>query len=322
MKRFTVVLVLVLTGCALSAPDGGEDQRAAPSHISVSGLSSGGYMAGQFHLAFADEVNGAAIVAAGPYRCAEGNLMRAIGDCIKGGAVDASRAVALATAASTGGDIATLNHLAGDRVWILHGTNDTVVARQVVDVLAESYRTLGDGQVNVKTVFDLPAGHGLPALESSIPCDQMAAPFVNDCDFDAAGDLLKFLTDRDDATPSPQGSGTLAEQQYAFSDKASLSSTVLVYTPDRCSTEQCGIHLALHGCGQSASALAEYGGYQRWADSLGLVVAFPQVQPLPGRNPFACWDWWGYTGRDYASRQAPQIRALHRIIQTQRQRLK
>src|SRR3954451_21625177 len=38
----------------------------------VSGLSSGGYMAIQFHIAFSETVRGAGIVAAGPYFCAEG----------------------------------------------------------------------------------------------------------------------------------------------------------------------------------------------------------------------------------------------------------
>ena len=37
--------------------------------ITVSGLSSGGFMASQFHLAHAEQINGAAIISAGPYDC-------------------------------------------------------------------------------------------------------------------------------------------------------------------------------------------------------------------------------------------------------------
>src|SRR3712207_6076718 len=41
----------------------------------VSGLSSGGYMALQFHVGFSEMVRGAGVVAGGPYFCAEGQLI-------------------------------------------------------------------------------------------------------------------------------------------------------------------------------------------------------------------------------------------------------
>jgi poly(3-hydroxybutyrate) depolymerase len=40
--------------------------------VTVSGISSGGYMAVQFQVAFSKLVKGAGILAAGPYDCAEG----------------------------------------------------------------------------------------------------------------------------------------------------------------------------------------------------------------------------------------------------------
>ena len=39
--------------------------------ITVSGLSSGGFMAHQFHIAFSKLVTGAGIIAGGPFRCVE-----------------------------------------------------------------------------------------------------------------------------------------------------------------------------------------------------------------------------------------------------------
>jgi hypothetical protein len=41
------------------------------NETSVSGLSSGAYMAGQFHVAHSSIVKGAGLVASGPYACAE-----------------------------------------------------------------------------------------------------------------------------------------------------------------------------------------------------------------------------------------------------------
>ncbi|HEY7670292.1 MAG TPA: poly(3-hydroxybutyrate) depolymerase, partial [Hyphomicrobium sp.] len=65
---------------AIAAPlSGCGDDRAAElpalgatlNETSVSGISAGAYMAGQFQIAHSDEVVGAGIVAGGPYGCAE-----------------------------------------------------------------------------------------------------------------------------------------------------------------------------------------------------------------------------------------------------------
>src|SRR4051812_33871663 len=49
----------------------------------VSGLSSGAFMALQFHVAFSDTVKGAGIIAGGPYDCARGQLNLALFQCMK-----------------------------------------------------------------------------------------------------------------------------------------------------------------------------------------------------------------------------------------------
>ena len=50
--------------------------------LTVSGISSGGYMAVQFQVAFSRQVRGAGIIAAGPYDCAEGSSIRALAHCM------------------------------------------------------------------------------------------------------------------------------------------------------------------------------------------------------------------------------------------------
>ena len=50
---------------------------------SVSGVSSGAYMAGQFHIAFSDRVTGAGLIAGGPYFCAEASVSTALSRCMK-----------------------------------------------------------------------------------------------------------------------------------------------------------------------------------------------------------------------------------------------
>ena len=51
-------------------------------HITVSGLSSGGYMANQMHIAYSDWITGAGILAAGPYYCAQGDITVALSQCV------------------------------------------------------------------------------------------------------------------------------------------------------------------------------------------------------------------------------------------------
>src|SRR5688572_23016232 len=51
------------------------------------------------------------------------------------------------------------------------------------------------------------------------------------------------------------------------------------------------------------------------ADSNRLVVLFPQVSANPVLNPKGCWDWWGYTGEDYLTKDAPQIAAIWKMAE-------
>src|SRR5690606_13017004 len=72
--RFVVsALAVWLAGCAESDPPLPTLQLDV-DRVSVSGISSGAYMAHQAHLAFSSTIDGAALVAGGPYGCARGDL--------------------------------------------------------------------------------------------------------------------------------------------------------------------------------------------------------------------------------------------------------
>jgi hypothetical protein len=58
------------------------------SQTSVSGVSSGGYMAVQFHVAYSSIVKGVGVIAGGPYNCAENSAWRAIRNCMNPGPSD------------------------------------------------------------------------------------------------------------------------------------------------------------------------------------------------------------------------------------------
>lgn len=322
-------MILVLACCALAAcaEVGGEplpELSIDPASVTVSGISAGGYMAVQYHVAHGEEVSGAGVLAAGPWYCAEGSMSRALGPCMKAGDVapDGEALLEQARAAAGRGQIAPIDSLAGDRVWVFHGERDATVARAVSDALVAFYRGIvGPGQLQY--VASVPAVHGFPTLDEGLACGEAGDPYLNDCDYDGAGMLLQHLY----GDLAPRGRAdprnlVAFDQRRHEAPGASLEPLGYVYVPDACRAGQrCRLHVAFHGCRQGAGfagqAFTLRAGYNEWAEANGIVVLYPQVKrslvmPL---NPQGCWDWWGYTGPNYAFRDGAQLSSVRRMVQ-------
>src|SRR4051794_11448397 len=89
------LLALAAGAAAQPAPVPLPAYNVDPAETSVSGLSSGGYMAVQFGIAYSATVRGAGVVAGGPYYCAQGDQNKATSICscafgcfMPGGATD------------------------------------------------------------------------------------------------------------------------------------------------------------------------------------------------------------------------------------------
>ena len=306
--------------------------------VTVSGISSGGYMAVQFHVAHSATVSGAAILAAGPWDCAHGTLWRAFHACMSPGnwggpPPTGEETEKRALAAARAGQIDSLEGLQADRVWLLSGGNDHTVDRKVVDSLAAFYRRrVAADALSYVTPPDL--GHAMPSLDDpqANPCPTSDPPFINHCErLDAAGDLLTHLLGPL-APKAPQPTGELRSfDQQSFTAAAGahgMGAMGYAYVPTTCRKGGCRLHVAFHGCRQSADQIgdryARLAGYNRWADTNRLVILYPQTTPRSGwstqwpptwtYNPLGCWDWWGYESVDYVSRSAPQIRAVQTMI--------
>lgn len=62
---------------------------------------------------------------------------------------------------------------------------------------------------------------------------------------------------------------------------------------------------------------ARHAGYNQWAEANNIVVVYPQAAHsyvFPS-NPQGCYDWWGYTGSDYAFKSGKQMDVVHKIQQ-------
>ncbi|MDJ0939318.1 MAG: PHB depolymerase family esterase [Woeseiaceae bacterium] len=319
MRIVCLLLATCLAACGGDEPAPVADARTFDidsSRVTVSGVSSGGYMAGQLHVAHSALFSGVGIVAAGTWYCAAGDMTKALGPCMKGGDVDPESLAAYAQQAAQSGTIDSLDNLAGAQVWLFHGANDAIIDAAVVEASGAFYTANG---ASVTIVDDVPVVHGMPALGAAAGCDEFASPFLNDCNYDAAGELLGALYG--ELEPRVEAAGKLIEIPQLGADDAEMIGNAFLYVPAACAAgETCGLHVALHGCQQSSEyvgdAFASGAGYNEWAESNRLLVLYPQVasSKLMPLNPQGCWDWWGYTDENYATRSGVQVATIKAMI--------
>lgn len=336
-----LALAAVAAGCSEQPSAGLPALEADRAQTSVSGISSGAYMAGQFEMAHAKEVVGAAIIAGGPYGCSESlyadvipgpgtallNLTKAVNGCMQNAlqAFGVPNPALLARRAERLAEQDRIDPIADvrpDRIYVFTGKNDTTVVPAIVAAAREFYVDLGVPPENILFVSDVPASHAFVTDDRGPACDHAGKPYIVDCDYDQAGALLKQIYGDLKAPAAPPTGQYLLFDQDAFTEGLSnhgMSDQGIVYVPQACrETAGCKVHIAYHGCGQNRTfvgdAFARDSGYARWADSNDIVVLFPQTAATP-LNPQGCWDWWGYTGGDYLTRKAPQITAVYRMLE-------
>lgn len=315
---------------------------AVIDQTSVSGISSGAYMAGQFQIAHSRIVVGAAIIAGGPYGCADStysdamwgpvtaflNLSKAVNGCMLDGLrmwgiPDPAGLAKRTRELAAQGRIDPVDGIVSDRIYLFSGTKDYTVVPSIVGAAALFYRDLGVPAENMQLIADVPAGHAfIVESDTANACARSTAPYVVGCHYDQAGALLAHVYG-----PLVPRAATAAGDYVVFGQDeftknladTGLSDLGVAYVPADCRTKPgCRIHIAFHGCSQNRAlvgdAFVKETGFARWADTNRLIVLFPQAE-ASALNPQGCWDWWGYTGRDYLTRKGPQIVAVHRMLE-------
>lgn len=315
MNKYVTVLTIVLFSTQAFSNDSAPAPRIDNDRITVSGISAGGQMATQLHIAYSDLFSGVGIISSGPFGCAEGTLGTAMARCM--GETQTPLPIAdLADSirnAAKENLVANPENLADDPVWLFHGTLDSTVGAEVNDATEALYANfVPAGQITY--VNDVAAGHNFPTRGYGGDCTTLQAPFVGNCDYDAAGAILQFMYASLKA-PVPDVVTELQPVTLSGASAAGLSDTAYLFIPPACSdgSQACALHLVLHGCAQSAEQVGTdfmtQSGYLPWAEANNIVLAFPQVIPSEV-NPYACWDWWGYTGEDYRWRNGKQMQVV------------
>ncbi len=300
-----------------------------PSTVSVSGLSSGGFMAVQLGIAYSSVfTRGFGVFAGGPYDCAR-NQNYAV--CMKNSTPDISRPQANMTRWS-GKKIDRLENLSERRIFMWAGTRDTIVGPNVMRMLdKELSRWYSRDKVSYR---ESEAGHTFPTDFNSPgnnACGKSIRPFVSNCGYDGAGELLKWLYGKlNSRNDDPSDRQVISfDQSYFIPDGRGMDSTGYLYVPAACAAgKPCRLHVALHGCEQSHEQVqmkfVSNSGYNRWADTNNIIILYPQARRdyllhktwssgyLP--NPAGCWDWVGWYGEDADRHGGVQIEAIVAMV--------
>jgi predicted esterase len=363
------------------------------SQTTVSGLSAGAFMAVQFQIAFSSTVAGVGVVAGGPYFCAQGpttSLIAAFnctGFFVPSPAVpDPASLLSQTKTFAQQGKIDSLKNLTKAKVYLFSGLSDKTVPSSIVDASRRYFLLAGVPVDNVEYQHDVDAGHAFITQDFGNTCSTSHSPFINKCNVDQAGAILKHLYgaltspsaqpggqliqfDQRDfvrgiaagmapfAAPTPPmtvviispPSGQTGTQGAAPTGFPGLSGTSVpglpgvgfpglpgtgfpgppgdpsmndvgyVYVPQSCQQgATCRVHIAFHGGLQTLDDIGtEYvtkTGFNNWADTNNIIVLYPQVKKTASNNLQGFWDWWGYTGADYAFKSGVQMAAVKAML--------
>lgn len=345
---------LCLGGSVLAA--GATPPQALPklridlAETTVSGISSGAYMAVQMGVVKSRLVRGVAATAGGPYMCATngdvGSSTAAVSRCMQGDPmmppattdrlVDASdgtftysfqgKAQRDVERMAKGQRIDPLGGIGRQAIWVFHGYNDGIVKLPVSQALVGWYtgrhpngRSASGmtARLPASQVFhkdDLNAGHAQISTACTgshcNPCDVQGGAFINSCPlpaqapYDAAGSALQMFYGRLTRTGTDSLGGrflSFGQQPYLklidgktpvkASDEIAMGEEGYLYVPKACEdgSTTCRLHIAFHGCMQSATDMgrvtgrrdyfARNAGVNEWADQNRIVVLYPQAMP-------------------------------------------
>ena len=315
------------------------------TRTTVSGLSSGAFMAAQLATAYSSRFVGVGVIAGGPYYCAgtypsQSLMANATTTCmtppIEAAGPDAGVSWIHANQFAEEGLIDPVSHIGKQRLYAFSGSGDRTVKTIVVDAVEKYYLKAGVPAARILYNKSSPAGHAIVTkVDTDVPCAQTSAPYINNCGFVQAHELLRHLYGAgtraaNEATPAGQLTA-FSQSDFIDSKRASMDNVAYVYVPNVCKRESCAVHVALHGCEQGASKIGDryHGGtgYNQFADTNRLIILYPQAVASAGipANPKGCWDFWGYSTATntppydpgqppFFAKGAPQMAAIVRMI--------
>lgn len=90
------------------------------------------------------------------------------------------------------GTIDPPSNLARHRIWLFSGKADSIVPQTVMNDLAAYYANYVE-QSGINYKADIDAQHAQPTDFYGNSCATLGDPYINNCGYDAAGELLKWI---------------------------------------------------------------------------------------------------------------------------------
>lgn len=319
MKAFILTFLFIFSPNAFS-----KDQLPSfnieSNAITISGISSGAFMAVQMGVAYSETFSGVGSIAGGIYGCALGQPLVATQTCMKNPeAVNVPFLVEHTKRLEKYNYIDSTKNLKRQKIYIFSSTGDNVVNMEAGEKLKEYYQAfIPENQIYLTSTPH--TAHGFPTLTNGGPCLDSALPWILNCNFDAASAILKQMYGK----LKPR-TVVKAENLYRFDQNtfggflSNLEPEGFLYVPASCKgAERCKLHVALHGCqmntGYIQDQFVKTAGYNEWAENNQIIVLYPQASKDTFTNPNGCWDWFGYTGINYTTKLGPQMSALMKMI--------
>jgi hypothetical protein len=331
LLRWAAACVLVASGAAHAAV-------ALPalnidtSQTTVSGLSSGGFMANQLGYAYSSTFKGVGVFAGGPYMCAGHSNYTA---CMYNATISVGMLSTMQADINnwSGTAIDATAKVASQKIYLFVGNSDYTVGPNPMNGVQTQYTNNGVAAANLDYIKRDSTAHTFPTdFDSSgnNACSSSASPYISNCGYDGAkAAFTKFYGALNARNNAPAAGNYIEFDQIAFTSNAGMASTGWVYVPASCAGGTvCKLHVALHGCLQNYATIGDKfiknTGYTRWADTNNIIVLFPQTRvdntshstSASGSlaNANGCWDWLGWYGSNFAQRLGTQQAAIKAMV--------
>jgi len=242
-----------------------------PNSVSVSGLSSGGFVAAQLGIAYsATFKTGFGVFAGGPFDCARA---QSYSTCMNN-QVPSITAPTANMQSWSGNQIDSVSNLQSRKIYMQVGSADTTVGPNPMNQLKLQLANF-DSAANITFITTNGAAHTFPtdiAGSGDNACGSAASPYISNCGYDGAGAVLQWMY----GTLKARNTGQLSGSVISFSQSGSygasgMDTTGYLYVPAACQdgSTVCMLHVALHGCLQSYSQIGSKfivnTGYTLWA---------------------------------------------------------
>merc|ERR1712215_486750 len=314
----TLELLVLVTSITTSCSSPLDNLNVNPATLGVSGFSSGGCFATQFHTAFSQSISGVGSFSGCPYISA---YLDNDEDIITETLILAEQ-----------GLIDSIENLVNDKIFIFQGLLDTIVPWPQAGRIHHFYSQFTKEE-NIVEKSDLDSEHGFPSDSYGGECNKLNGPFyINNCHYNGAANVIKHEIGSINVEDGDDLDELTTFDQNEFYDNAAqdkgMANKGYVFIPSKCvnGSNECHLHVHFHGCAMQSGWIGDnyiqHNGFLSVAEANDVIMIFPQISEYHWSNPNGCWDWWGYlmdADNDipfqYATKMGRQMRGIALMIE-------